>query len=126
MLHGQTRFNMKSRFFDELPEHALKWLTPRVQTNWFAGRKSTTAWDDAEFREGGVDNQIAKQITQKSATGNGTGWRIGESVSHARFGEGVIVNIEGGGSNARAQINFGAAGMKVLDLSVAKLERIGR
>jgi DNA helicase-2/ATP-dependent DNA helicase PcrA len=130
MLHGQTRFNMKSRFFDELPEHALKWLTPRVQTNWFAGRKSTTAWDDATFREGGSDNeitrQIARQIAQKSSNGNGTGWRIGESVSHARFGEGVIVNIEGGAGSARAQINFGAAGMKVLDLSVAKLERIGR
>lgn len=128
MLHGQTRFNMKSRFFDELPEESLKWLSPRVQTNWFAGRKSTTAWDDANFREGGVDNQIAKQITQKStsALGNGTGWRIGETVSHARFGEGVIVNIEGGAGSARAQINFGAAGMKVLDLSVAKLERVGR
>nr|WP_314540685.1 UvrD-helicase domain-containing protein [uncultured Massilia sp.] len=126
MLHGQTRFNVKSRFFEELPEEAIKWLTPRVQTNWFAGRKSTTAWDDASFREGGVDNQIAKQITQKSSNANGTGWRIGETVSHARFGEGVIVNIEGGGTNARAQINFGAAGMKVLDLSVAKLERVGR
>jgi DNA helicase-2/ATP-dependent DNA helicase PcrA len=131
MLHGQTRFNMKSRFFEELPEEALKWITPRVQTKWFGGRKSTTAWDDTTFREGGSDNQIARQITQKSgSTGagghNGTGWRIGESVAHARFGEGVIVNIEGGAGNARAQINFGAAGMKVLDLSVAKLERLAR
>jgi DNA helicase-2/ATP-dependent DNA helicase PcrA len=126
MLHGQTRFNMKSRFFEELPEESIKWLSPRVQTNWFAGRKSTTAWDDANFREGGMDNQIAKQIAQKSSAGNGTGWRIGETVAHARFGEGVIVNIEGGAGSARAQINFGAAGMKVLDLSVAKLERVGR
>src|SRR5574343_647253 len=31
MLHGQTRYNVKSRFFDELPEEALKWLTPRNQ-----------------------------------------------------------------------------------------------
>jgi DNA helicase-2/ATP-dependent DNA helicase PcrA len=124
MLHGQTRFNMKSRFFDELPEESLKWLSPRVQTNWFAGRKSTTAWDDANFREGGSDNQIARQITQKSSSSNGIGWRIGETVSHARFGEGVIVNIEGGAGSARAQINFGAAGMKVLDLSVAKLEKV--
>ena len=31
MLHGQTRYNMKSRFFDELPEDALNWLTPRNQ-----------------------------------------------------------------------------------------------
>ena len=123
MLHGQTRFNMKSRFFDELPEESLKWLSPRVQTNWFAGRKSTTAWDDAAFRDGS-DNKIAQQITQKS--GNGSGWRVGETVAHAKFGEGVIVNIEGGAGAARAQINFGAAGMKVLDLSVAKLERVGR
>jgi DNA helicase-2/ATP-dependent DNA helicase PcrA len=123
MLHGQTRFNMKSRFFDELPEESIKWLSPRVQTNWFAGRKQTTAWDDAAFRDGS-DNKIAQQITQKS--GNGSGWRVGETVAHAKFGEGVIVNIEGGAGAARAQINFGAAGMKVLDLSVAKLERVGR
>jgi len=31
MLHGQTRYNVKSRFFDELPEETLKWLTPRQQ-----------------------------------------------------------------------------------------------
>ncbi|HEX9171907.1 MAG TPA: UvrD-helicase domain-containing protein [Telluria sp.] len=123
MLHGQTRFNMKSRFFDELPEEALKWLSPRVQGNWFAAKK-TTAWDDAEFRAGS-DNKIAQQITQKSSSA-GSGWRIGESVAHAKFGEGVIVNIEGGAGAARAQINFGRAGVKVLDLSVAKLERIAR
>ena len=126
MLHGQTRFNMKSRFFDELPEESLKWLSPRVQTNWFSNRKSSTAWDDADFRNAGSDNQIARQLTRKASDDRGTGWRIGETVSHARFGEGVIVNIEGGAGSARAQINFGASGMKVLDLSVAKLERVGR
>ena len=31
MLHGQTRYHIKSRFFDELPETALKWITPRNQ-----------------------------------------------------------------------------------------------
>src|SRR6476660_7983241 len=56
MLHGQTRFNMKSRFFDELPEECMKWLSPRVQGHWFANKK--TAWDDAEFRSGGSDNKI--------------------------------------------------------------------
>jgi len=120
MLHGQTRYNMKSRFFDELPEEALKWISPKVQSHWFGNKKS--AWDEPAFG-GGSDNKIAQQITQKAAS-NGPGWRIGESVAHAKFGEGVIVNIEGGGSNARAQINFGKAGMKVLDLSVAKLERL--
>ena len=32
LLHGQTRYNVKSRFFDELPEAALKWLTPKNQS----------------------------------------------------------------------------------------------
>jgi len=26
MLHGQTRYNVRSRFFDELPQATLKWL----------------------------------------------------------------------------------------------------
>ena len=117
MLHGQTRYNMKSRFFDELPEDALKWLSAKAQTHWFANKK--TAWDEAPLI--GSDNAIAQKMQQKSS-----GWRIGESVAHAKFGEGVIVNIEGSGANARAQINFGSAGMTVLDLSIAKLERLGR
>ncbi|MYN38288.1 UvrD-helicase domain-containing protein [Duganella sp. FT109W] len=119
MLHGQTRYNMKSRFFEELPEESLKWLTPKVQPNWFGAKKS--AWDEAPLV--GSDKALAQQIASKSLAAS-TGWRLGQSVAHAKFGEGVIVNIEGSGNNARAQINFGSAGMKVLDLSIAKLEKI--
>jgi len=116
MLHGQTRYNMKSRFFDELPEEALKWLSPKVQHQWFGQRKS--AWDEAP--EAGA-NAIAQKFDRKDA-----GWRIGETVSHQKFGEGVIVNLEGGGTNTRAHINFGRHGMKLLDLNIAKLERVTR
>jgi len=119
MLHGQTRYNMKSRFFDELPEDALKWLTPKVQQGWFAARKS--AWDEAPLV--GSDKALAQKMASKAAEAS-SGWRLGQSVAHAKFGEGVIVNIEGSGNNARAQINFGSAGMKVLDLSIAKLDKI--
>jgi DNA helicase-2/ATP-dependent DNA helicase PcrA len=115
MLHGQTRYNMKSRFFDELPEEALKWLSPKVQHHWFGHKKS--AWDDAP--ESGA-NAIAQSFSKKDV-----GWRIGETVSHPKFGEGVIVNIEGGGASSRAHINFGRHGMKLLDLSIAKLEKVG-
>ncbi len=120
MLHGQTRYNMKSRFFDELPEEALKWLSPRVQHNWF-GHAPKAAWD--QKAAAGVDaahNAIAHNFSKKDI-----GWRIGETVQHQKFGEGVIVNIEGGGGSARAHINFGRHGMKLLDLSIAKLEKVG-
>ncbi len=114
MLHGQTRYNMKSRFFDELPDASLKWLSPRVQPQWF-GATHKAAWVDAP--ETG-NNQIAQKMERN------VGWRVGENVVHAKFGEGVIVNIEGSGTQARAHINFGRNGMKLLDLGIAKLERV--
>jgi DNA helicase-2/ATP-dependent DNA helicase PcrA len=115
MLHGQTRYNMKSRFFDELPEDSLKWLSPKLQAHWFGQPQQKAAWVDAP--ELGT-NQIAQKMNRD------VGWRIGESVNHAKFGDGVIVNIEGSGAQARAHINFGRNGMKLLDLGVAKLERL--
>ena len=117
MLHGQTRYNMRSRFFDELPEDSLKWLSAKVQQHsWFGQRKS--AWDEPPEA---AANKIAQSFARQDA-----GWRIGETVMHAKFGEGVIVNLEGSGVNCRAHINFGRAGMKLLDLNVAKLERVAR
>ncbi len=115
MLHGQTRYNMRSRFFDELPEDSLKWLSPRVQPQWLSGAQKA-AWVDAP--ESG-NNQIAQTFSSRKDTG----WRVGQSVLHQKFGEGVIVNIEGSGTQARASINFGKSGMKLLDLGVAKLEK---
>lgn len=117
MLHGQIRYNVKSRFFAELPEDALKWLSPqvKVQPQWFAQPKA--AWVDAP--QTGA-NRIAQSISKPDH-----GWHIGESVAHAKFGEGVIINIEGSGTNARAQINFGRqVGIKLLDLGIAKLEKV--
>jgi len=114
MLHGQTRYNMKSRFFDELPEDSLKWLSPKVQGHWFGAQQVKAAWVDTP--EIG-NNQIAQKMSRDLA------WRIGENVHHAKFGDGVIVNIEGSGTQARAHINFGRNGMKLLDLGIAKLDR---
>jgi DNA helicase-2/ATP-dependent DNA helicase PcrA len=111
MLHGQTRFNIKSRFFDELPEEGLKWLSPKVQHHWFANQPRA-AWADVPPKQAAL------------ATASDSGWRIGQTVLHQKFGEGVIVNIEGGGGNARANINFGPHGMKLLDLTIAKLEKV--
>lgn len=115
MLHGQTRYNTKSRFLDELPDECLKWLSPKVQHSWFG--HSTRRYDEESTYDA---NLAARNIERRDV-----GWRIGENVRHPKFGEGVIVNIEGSGSNAHAQINFGRLGMKKLDLSIAKLERLG-
>jgi DNA helicase-2/ATP-dependent DNA helicase PcrA len=46
---------------------------------------------------------------------------MGSRVRHAKFGEGVVLNLEGSGPQARIQVNFERQGMKWLMLSYANL-----
>ena len=48
LLHGQTRYGIKSRFLGELPEGAVKWLTPRVRATSSGGRFGQ--WHDRAWR----------------------------------------------------------------------------
>ena len=110
MLHGQTRYGIKSRFLDELPEGALKWLTPRAS--------QYAAWDN-------TSSEVAAPSfgSYKKPESNTLGFRAGQSVHHAKFGDGVIVKLEGSGEDTRAYVNFGGSfGIKCLALNVAKLE----
>ena len=107
MLHGQTRYNVASRFLDEIPAGLVKWLTPRLGSQPMPEPVLASARDTAMPR-------AAPRATQ-------AGWRIGQNVLHAKFGQGVIVDAEGQGPDARLQINFGRQGMKWLALEYAKL-----
>ncbi|MBT2302958.1 UvrD-helicase domain-containing protein [Variovorax paradoxus] len=123
MLHGQTRYNVKSRFFDELPEGALKWLTPKNQG--FAPSAFGYGGGYATTRGGGgfggsKDTFASPPVPpQKSAPSHGL--RSGMQVFHNKFGEGTVLALEGSGDDARAQVNFPRHGVKWLALSVAKL-----
>ena len=118
MLHGQTRYSVKSRFFDELPEANLKWITPR-KTGFGSihPRDVRAAWAKPSPFAGAEALPLA-------AKAPGHGLRSGQGVFHAKFGEGVIVALEGSGADARAQVNFGRHGVKWLQLSLAKLTPI--
>ena len=129
MLHGQTRYNVKSRFFDELPEGALKWITPKAQGfgSGFA-REYQQAWHRGSGLSGivgaGRTNspphwQPAPPMLRTSPAPGGL--RLGQSVFHTKFGEGVVLTLEGAGGDARAQVNFGRHGAKWLALAIAKL-----
>ena len=123
MLHGQTRYNVRSRFFDELPESALKWITPKKSGfgTFPAGATSAhTAWARPVGAAGsGPARQTEPAIARKEVPGHGL--RAGIKVFHAKFGEGTVLSLEGAGDDARAQINFPRHGLKWLALSVAKL-----
>ena len=107
MLHGQTRYNVASRFLQELPESLMKWVGPVAPG--FAAYQSAPL-------PGHVHTTPALAATAGSA-----GWRVGQNVSHPKFGSGVIVNCEGHGADARVQVRFSSCGTKWLALEYAKL-----
>jgi len=106
MLHGQTRYSLASRFLEEIPEGLKKWLTPR-----FARQKRDFSWSAPVKKE--------KPFFQVKTV---AGFRIGQNVVHPKFGQGVVVDLEGQGNDVRIQVNFREAGLKTLALAVAKLQ----
>jgi DNA helicase-2/ATP-dependent DNA helicase PcrA len=125
MLHGQTRYNLKSRFFDELPESALKWITPKHQGFGSGFAPNAGAGSSYYSRAGTSFGQAAPGFAsppvppQKAQAA--LGLHNGMKVFHAKFGEGTVLTLEGVGDEARAQVNFPRHGVKWLALSVAKL-----
>jgi len=113
MLHGQKRFGIKSRFFNELPQASLNWLNQKYHFE-----------KDEDNNISDLTRGFAGELLPTKNKIGSFSWQIGQSVFHKKFGEGVIVNIEGNSIYGRANINFGSNGMKLLDLSIAKLEKI--
>ncbi|MDD5180697.1 MAG: 3'-5' exonuclease [Gallionellaceae bacterium] len=116
MLHGQVNYSMVSSFLRELPDELLHWITPRVaarapQASSFASQPSYPS------RERAAEAPAPRPVSA-------SGWRTGQAVRHAKFGEGVILNIEGGGADLRVQVNFRKAGTKWLALEYAKLTAV--
>jgi DNA helicase-2/ATP-dependent DNA helicase PcrA len=131
MLHGQTRYNLKSRFFDELPEAALKWITPKNQGfgaglgagyGGVRGGVAQPAWGHSSFGANADSFRSPPVPPQKADPAHGL--KVGQKVFHNKFGEGKVLAIEGTGDDARAQVDFPRHGVKWLALSVAKLTPI--
>jgi DNA helicase-2/ATP-dependent DNA helicase PcrA len=110
MLHGQVRYNMPSRFLDELPEQVLLNLNRRSESRYASSAHQTPASYSAP--------------RNPSPLGNDTGYKVGQSVAHAKFGTGIIIDFEGRGSDARVQVKFRETGTKWLALAYAKLSAI--
>ncbi len=110
MLHGQVNFSVVSSFLREIPEELLHWLTPRVEVSAYQNNRQPTSFKSPEI--------IATPAPRPAGAST---WRISQAVQHAKFGEGVIVNMEGSGADLRVQVNFRQAGTKWLALEYAKL-----
>ena len=97
-INGSETFNRPSRFIGEMPEEVIKEVRPQKVVVYPRSAPS----------------QIANEVV-------GTGLKIGQRVSHQKFGEGIILNYEGEGSSARVQVNF-SEGSKWLVMGYANLE----
>ena len=105
-LHGEVNLCRPSRFIKEIPKQLIDEI-----------RLKTTVSRAKVHRRNGMRDSLSSgaEIPQTEIS-------LGQRVAHGKFGEGVVLNYEGQGSNARVQVNFDAAGSKWLVLSYAKLE----
>ena len=73
---------------------------------------------------GAVQRRYGSAVGGGSAAAEGLedGLRMGQRVVHAKFGEGVVVQVEGSGERGRVQVNFAVAGAKWLMIGYANLQ----
>ena len=119
MLHGKTSYSRVSGFLRELPEGLLHWMTPR-----FAARKTFAGGGYEAASYAAACATMTSPAANLSPEGGESGWHIGQRVFHQKFGEGTVMGIKGGGSDASVQVNFKHAGSKWLVLEYAKLTAI--
>jgi DNA helicase-2/ATP-dependent DNA helicase PcrA len=103
-LHGVDSYGTPSRFIKEIPAEFIEEVRPRIQI-------SRPVYQP---RRGGMHEEAAAE----------SGIRLGQRVRHGKFGEGVILDLEGQGSHARVQVNFERQGTKWLMLAYANLEPV--
>jgi DNA helicase-2/ATP-dependent DNA helicase PcrA len=123
-LWGQTQYNPPSRFLREIPEHLVAVAdgghrTPTrpsgAGSGWLA-RSNRDEMVEAALRRG-RDRPVAGRGAEA------LGLRTGETVVHAKWGEGVVTEVHGEGADAEATVRFPGLGEKRLLLSMAPIKR---
>ena len=114
-LFGSTQYNPASRFLAEVPEELVR-LTGRTSPGRQAAR-------ERQLAAGTVGGPGRGPMTG-AAGAEKLGLKVGDDVAHDKFGEGVIIGIEGEGDKAEALVRFRDTGEKRLLLSWAPLKRL--
>ncbi len=130
MLHGQTQYNPPSRFLDEIPDKLL--AEAEGSRGSRRGRsRASFGWSGSERRRerisAGRDDIVASAMSPRTPPPSGAealDLKTGDDVRHNKWGEGVILLIEGQGDKAEAVVNFPSVGEKRLLLSWAPLEKV--
>ena len=98
-LWGGTNYNPPSRFLHEIPEHLV-----------------VVAGEEAP-------EESTEVVRGKAGPGPAITVSVGEEVFHERFGRGIVVAVQGAGSNAEVTVHFAEEGQKRLLLAYAPLKK---
>ena len=101
-LYGKEVYHRPSRFIGELPEECVEEVRLRAT----------------------VSRPVSHQRMGTPMVENDSGYKLGQRVRHAKFGEGTIVNMEGSGEHSRLQVAFQGQGIKWLVAAYARLESV--
>ncbi len=118
-LWGQTLYNPASRFLSEIPSSVVKNVSGR------RARGSRASLEGSSGRDRIVEAALS-QPRRGPVAGRGAerlGLRAGEAVIHAKWGEGIVIDVRGEGEKAEARVRFPSVGEKHLALSLAPLSR---
>ncbi|HVN99535.1 MAG TPA: 3'-5' exonuclease, partial [Steroidobacteraceae bacterium] len=123
-LHGVDSYNVASRFIQELPPGLLEEVRPRIQLARHAPGAGTPGRREGGGGVGEAPGAAGGGMFRNPVEAAPNGMRLGSRVRHGKFGEGVVLNLEGQGPHARVHVNFEQQGAKWLMLSVARLEPV--
>ncbi|UPT54404.1 DNA helicase II [Dickeya zeae] len=101
-LYGKETYHRPSRFIGELPPECVEEVRLRAS----------------------VSRPVNHQRLGTPISQSDTGYKLGQRVRHAKFGEGTIVNVEGSGEHCRIQVAFVGQGIKWLVAAYARLEAV--
>ncbi len=122
-LHGMDSYNAPSRFIQEIPQRLLDEVRPRIRPMQRLGGEAGMGEDTDPPRHSPAP--AARGFGRGSLSESvGGGIGLGNRVRHGKFGDGVVLSIEGQGPHARIQVNFERQGAKWLMLQYANLQLV--
>ncbi len=123
-LWGQTQYNPPSRFLREIPEYLVRTAEGGHQTLRASGTGGGR-WSGRIGRDEIVESAMrrGRRATTSSSGAEDLGLQTGETVVHAKWGEGIVTEVRGAGSSAQATVRFPGLGDKQLILAMAPIKR---
>ena len=137
MIRGETQYNKVSRFVREIPSELLdsELRKPASARESSFGKESsfpsflqnqTTARPKRTTlrQQPSGQSMQAKALVTKGVVKSELDYGVGDTVSHIKFGKGVVKNIMDGGRDYEVTVDFEGYGVKKMFASFAKLKRI--